>query len=384
MIPKTTDEQAAKVIDLLKSQPNINYSEISRQTGLSFARIRTVCIKNNIKRKRVKDSIADMLREHPYWSYPIIANMTGYGKGNVARLAKAIGQERKSNEILAHRINEVNEQLEQQGELDIPYLSKKYGLPEDFFESIQTQFQEKNKQSGKDVVYNLLTTTKLNFSCIAFLARCDLSYVSRLAKKNNISRLERNNSNEYNMSFILKENPNITCGSLLLMFPKADVDTIIRIAEQNNIHIELVSDEEKKIIKNCYSRTESIIDTCIKTNINEYLIEFLLKEEGLIKKDSAIDKKCIQYLRDNPRSSYTEAARAFDYFSCFVKDIAVEKSINRPVSVYSNEDKTSIINLLKTRPNWSYDDISQLTGRSVYSIQKIAKEEKLAHNLHKK
>ena len=383
MLPKTTEQQASQIVELLKSQPSINYSEIQRQTGVSLARIKTVCKKNNISRKKVKDHIADLLREHPYWSYPVISNMTGYGKGNVARLAKAIGCERTSSDILANKLQDVDSQLKANGCLDIKALSMKYGLPADSFKEIEKQMQLKsNRKTNKNTVCELLKNTKLNFSCIAFLAGCDLSYVSRIAKENDIKRTERNNQVDYNLIVILK-NRDTTCVELLSAMPRASAEIILDACLKNNISLKIAPEKDEQKIIDAFKKTNSVLNTYVQTGFNEYLIEIILKENGLISSSEPKDQLCIDFLKSHSGATIIEAARHFDYYACFIKDAIQKENIKRNLTICNSDNKPFIINLLINRRDLSYEIIADMATSSVGTVFKIAKEECITRN-HKR
>jgi len=362
-----------KIQKIFDKDPCTSYSDISKELGLSPVEARSFCISMGIPRLKKKEYVIKILKEHPCFSYPIIDDLTGYGKGNIARLAKKLSLERISSSVLSERNAEIMSMFKQTGDVNVKHIVDKYGCKAEEINKIVDTLKANKKGTIKSKVEELLKTTDFCFSYISILAGCDIAYVSRIAKNIEDTTLREKDTCKF-LEYAITNGFYKSYYSIINDFPRMDIDTVLSIMPL----LPIVNNE--KAVIDSYNEGVNILDIAIKYSFDEYCIETLLIKHGVLQRNKNKEKQCICYLKENPKATYCEAAKAFDYFAPFVKIAAKECHINRGISNYRANDKSLIAKYLIENPEWTYKDIAEKVGRSTHTIWKVAKEYHVKHN----
>lgn len=322
-----------------------------------------------------KDEILSVLKKHPYYSYKVLNKMYSYGYTNIKTLAYHYGLERDSAKIRDMYTNEINSMVVYNKAFNAyDKIIRKYGIDKGEIDRIvaRQRVSLKKVNCTKARVLSLLETSKVNFAVIAAIEGIQLSYVSKIARLYGYNRDDRNTDSIYNLKFLFNYAEGISCEEVTEILPKTTLDDAIRVAKEMGINPP-ISKSAKAIIAD-FKKGLTPLKISETRKLDELMIERVLEANGDIVRSKELEEKAIQYLKSKKTSSYTEAARASNYYICFTKDAAIKQGINRAIMIYNGKDRAKIVKLIRKHPEYTYDAIAKLTNKSTHTIWRVAKE----------
>lgn len=385
MSNETSNEK--KALEILMEDPCISYNEVSRKTSIQSRRLAILAKENGITRMTRKEYVEQYLKEHPYYTYAIVEKKVKYGQGNIARLAKKCGLSRDPHEMYHLFKEETIEKYKNDKEFNRDEIVEKYGVTleevNDITQKWDAQEEKNSKVSHKEKVIGLLKTTELDYTNIANIVGCDLGYVSRLAKTNNLRRdCSFAEALENNINYYLDNDNSLSYEEIRQRLNRCPIDKVMKIAKDKGVERNIVPEEEA--IRDAIKNNEDIVDISERYNYASEIIEKVAIKYQLLERDAAKDAKVVEILKRRSTCTYLEISNLLDYNFSLVKAVAEENGFNRATIDFGGKYKQQIIDLLETNPKMTYKEIGKKVNRSQHTVWRIAKENNLGHNKKEK